>query len=98
MTNTPPDPKSPQTNSLGFDEFIAILVAFVGIGAVLFWSLSRSHSRWNLPSLLLPFTTPSAIPTNPSQTPTSSPLYQKTPVEIPPNSVAPSQSPSNSPD
>jgi hypothetical protein len=25
-------------------------------------------------------------------------LYQKTPVEIPPNSVAPSESPSNSPD
>jgi hypothetical protein len=49
MTNTPPpDPESSQTTALGFDELIAILVAFATIGAILFWSFSRRDSSWNL--------------------------------------------------
>jgi hypothetical protein len=63
MTNTPPDPKSSQTNALGFDEFIGILVAFATIGAILFWSLSRKESGWNFNSLLLPSPTPTTSPT-----------------------------------
>ena len=83
MTNTPPDPKSSQTNALGFDEFIGIFVAFVTIGAILFWSFSRKESGWNFNSSLLPSSTPTtsptplAIPTPPDvgtrQTPSASP-------------------------
>jgi S-layer homology domain len=59
MTNTPPsDPKSSRTSALGFDEFIAILVAFATIGAILFWAFSRRDTGWNF-SLLTPSQTPS---------------------------------------
>ncbi|PMB43401.1 S-layer protein [Fischerella thermalis CCMEE 5330] len=63
MTNTPPDPRSSQTNALDFDEFIGILVAFVTIGAILFWSFSRKESGWNFNSSLLPSPTPTTSPT-----------------------------------
>ena len=60
MTNRPPsEPESSQRTALGFDEFIAILVAFTTIGAILFWSLSRRDSSWNLNGLLSPSSTPS---------------------------------------
>lgn len=62
MTNKPPsEPESSQRTALGFDEFIAILVAFTTIGAILFWSLSRRDSSWNLNGLLSPSPTPSPI-------------------------------------
>ncbi len=60
MTNRPPaDPESSQKTALGFDEFIAVLVAFATIGAILFWSFSRRDSSWNLNGLLSPSPTPS---------------------------------------
>ncbi|MDZ8082774.1 MAG: S-layer homology domain-containing protein [Nostoc sp. DcaGUA01] len=60
MTNRPPsEPESSQRTALGFDEFIAILVAFTTIGAILFWSLSRRDSSWNFNGLLSPSSTPS---------------------------------------
>jgi hypothetical protein len=60
MTNRPPsEPESSRRTALGFDEFIAILVAFTTIGAILFWSLSRRDSSWNLNGLLSPDSTPS---------------------------------------
>ncbi len=66
MTDTPPDPKSSQTDTLGFDEFIGILVAFTTVGAILFWSFSRKESGWDFNSLLLPnsssVTSPSTLP------------------------------------
>jgi hypothetical protein len=63
MTNTPPDPRSSQRNALGFDEFIAILVAFATIGAVLFWAFSRRDSGWNFNVLPSPSPTASvAVP------------------------------------
>ncbi|MBC1219484.1 S-layer homology domain-containing protein [Nostoc sp. UCD121] len=53
MTNKPPsEPESSQRTALGFDEFIAILVAFSTVGAILFWSLSRRDSSWNFNGLL----------------------------------------------
>ncbi|MEH1779406.1 S-layer homology domain-containing protein [Nostoc sp.] len=61
MTNRPPsEPESSQKTALGFDEFIAILIAFSTVGAILFWSLSRRDSSWNLNGLLLPSATPSS--------------------------------------
>lgn len=50
MTNPPPNnSESSRSGTLGFDEFIAILVAFATIGGILFWSLSRKpNSAWNL--------------------------------------------------
>ncbi|ODH00640.1 S-layer protein [Nostoc sp. KVJ20] len=61
MTNKPPsEPESSQRTALGFDEFIAILVAFTTIGAILFWSLSRRDSSLDLNGLLSPSSTPSS--------------------------------------
>ncbi|PMB41917.1 S-layer protein [Fischerella thermalis CCMEE 5319] len=107
MTNTPPDPKSSQTNALGFDEFIGIFVAFVTIGAILFWSFSRKESGWNFNSSLLPSPTPTtsptplAIPTPPDvgtrQTPSASPqenLSKVTPSPtVNPNNLPQEQAP-----
>ncbi|MBD2165093.1 S-layer homology domain-containing protein [Calothrix membranacea FACHB-236] len=67
MTNTPPDPESSPKTALGFDEFIAVLVAFSTIGAILFWSLSRKDSSWDFNGLL-------------SLSPTTSPSTQQNPV------------------
>ncbi len=53
MTNQPPpNPQSSSDDELGFDDFIGILVAFLTIGTVLFWSLSRKDSNWNLGNML----------------------------------------------
>ena len=50
MTNPPPkNSESSRSGALGFDEFIAILVAFATIGGILFWSLSRKpDGGWHL--------------------------------------------------
>ncbi|KYC41967.1 S-layer protein [Scytonema hofmannii PCC 7110] len=59
-----PDPKSSQSNPLGFDELIGILVAFATIGAILFWSFSRrGDSGWNMTGLQFPLPTTSTSPT-----------------------------------
>lgn len=53
MTNNSPfnSDESSSGNDLGFDDFIGILVAFLTIGTVLFWSLSR-ESSWNAGKIL----------------------------------------------
>jgi len=72
MTNTPPpDDKSSQTTALGFDEFIAILVAFATIGAIFFWSFSRRDSSWNLN--VVPSPSPTLLPST-QPNPASSPV------------------------
>ncbi|WGV25499.1 S-layer homology domain-containing protein [Halotia branconii] len=78
MTNRPPDdPQSSQTNALGFDEFIGILVAFSAIGGILFWSLSREDASWNfkriIPLVLNPSANVQPTPVSPSPTPTLTP-------------------------
>lgn len=97
MTNMPPsDPKSSQTNTLGFDEFIAILVAFTTIGVILFWSFSRKDSSWNINSLVSPSPTSSAsgvIPAIPAIPATpATPDQQLVPFIVP--SVKPTVTPS----
>lgn len=69
MTNIPPsDSKSSRNTPLGFDELIAILVAFGTIGVIMFWSLSRRDVGWNFNGLLLP--TPASAPSlQPNPTP-----------------------------
>ncbi|MDZ8090169.1 MAG: S-layer homology domain-containing protein [Nostoc sp. DedQUE12b] len=91
MTNRPPsEPESSQKTALGFDEFIAILVAFTTIGAILFWSLSRRDSSWNLNGLLLPSSTPSpSVRPNPVL---PSPTAKVEPYTVP-NNVLPYSSP-----
>ncbi|ARV57536.1 S-layer protein [Nostocales cyanobacterium HT-58-2] len=70
MTNMhpsdPTDPKSSQSNSLGFDEFIGIFVAFTTIGVILFWGFSRKSSDWNLPGLVSPSPTSSVSGVTPA--------------------------------
>lgn len=43
----PPGPPSPRT-PLGFDELLGVVIAFAGIGAILFWSLGRREQGLNL--------------------------------------------------
>ncbi|MBD2439241.1 S-layer homology domain-containing protein [Nostoc sp. FACHB-110] len=100
MTNLPPsNPKSSEKTALGFDEFIAILVAFGAIGGILLWSFSRRDAGWNWKTVLLP--TPSAtVTTQPTPTATS-PSVQEQPnintqpevTPSPPNEVLPQASP-----
>ncbi|MEH2466780.1 S-layer homology domain-containing protein [Nostoc sp.] len=89
MTNRPPsEPESSQRTALGFDEFIAILVAFTTIGAILFWSLSGRDSNWNLNGLLSPSSTPSPS-VQPNQVlPSSTPKVE--PNAVPRFNVLPS--------
>lgn len=85
MTNSPPpDPESSQRNSLGFDEFIGIFIAFSAIGAILFWSLSKRGEGFNLGGVPLPSPSASAQPITPSLT---------TPETAPVTPLAPTQSP-----
>jgi hypothetical protein len=64
MTNLPPsDPKSSQRNTLDFDEFIGIFVAFATVGAILFWSFSRRNATGSDFSLFAP--TPQPIQPSP---------------------------------
>ncbi|MEH1835023.1 MAG: S-layer homology domain-containing protein [Nostoc sp.] len=92
MTNRPPsEPESSRRTALGFDEFIAILVAFTTIGAILFWSLSRRDSSWNLNGLLSPSSTPS-FSVQPNQV-LPSPTPKVEPNAVPRFNVLPSSPP-----
>ncbi|MBE9004585.1 S-layer homology domain-containing protein [Fortiea sp. LEGE XX443] len=74
MTNLPPsDRQSSEETTLGFDEFIAILVAFAAIGGILLWSFSRRDAGWNFNILRSPSPSPTikTQPSLPSPSPTS---------------------------
>lgn len=42
----PPTPDSDRRDPLGFDEVLALLLAFSAIGGVLWWSMGRGTERW----------------------------------------------------
>jgi len=104
MTNLPPsDPKSSEKTALGFDEFIAILVAFATIGGILLWSFSRRDAGWNFNTVLSP--SPSSTPqTQPSPAVTSLPSQMQPKADsqleaapLPPNEIVPQPSPISPP-
>ncbi|MFM7447688.1 MAG: S-layer homology domain-containing protein [Leptolyngbyaceae cyanobacterium] len=92
----PPERRSSRDDPLGFDDFIALLVAVTGIGAVLVWAFSQTNSEFDL-SFLQPTSTPAPI-ASPLSTasPSSSPLAA--PTQLSPQrrlqSVEPLPSPS----
>jgi S-layer homology domain len=89
MTNRPPsEPESSPKTALGFDEFIAILVAFSTIGAILFWSLSRRDSSWNFNGLLSSSTPSPSV--QPNQVLPSTPKLKPNVV---PNNILPYTAP-----
>ncbi|MFB2881323.1 S-layer homology domain-containing protein [Floridanema aerugineum] len=55
-----PEPKSAKKEPLGFDEFVAVLVALLSIGSIFFWSISRKPINWSLTS-----TTPAQVSPSP---------------------------------
>lgn len=86
MTNTPPpDPQSSSRSPLGFDEFIALLVALGAIGTILFWSIGRREQGFDwvrIPGLLTPSPSPTVSPT---LAPTPAPTATVTPfIAVPP--------------
>jgi S-layer homology domain len=82
MTNRPPSkPESSPKTALGFDEFIAILVAFSTVGAILFWSLSRRDSSWNFNGLLSSSTPSPSV--QPNQVLPSTPKLEPNVVPLP---------------
>lgn len=93
MTNSPPpDPRSSQTNALGFDEFIAIFVAFTTIGAILFWSLSQRNQGFQLTGILSP------SPESTAPTVTQSPQATASPSPAPVLPLFPTVVPTESPE
>jgi S-layer homology domain len=94
MTNLPPsDPRSSQRNSLDFDDFIGILVAFVTIGSIIFWSFSRRETGWNF-TQILPSLSPTTSPVaQPSLQPNLQPTPQAPTLIIPPLVVTPEKQP-----
>jgi S-layer homology domain len=98
MTNTPPpDPESSAKNALGFDEFIAVVLALGTIGGIIFWSLSRKDSGWNVGEIvsLSPTTSPN-IQLNqqsPSPVPQVQPKTGTLPSTLPTPIVEPSTAP-----
>ena len=46
MSYSPPEPPSPERKSLDFDEFVAVVIAFISIGLILLWGLSRKETRF----------------------------------------------------
>ncbi|XQQ07179.1 MAG: S-layer homology domain-containing protein [Leptolyngbya sp. IPPAS B-1204] len=46
MAGQPPSPGSDRRDPLSFDELVALIVAFLVIGAVLWWSLGRRAETW----------------------------------------------------
>lgn len=56
MTQSPPPgPRPPRNGILGFDEGVALVVAFLGIGTILVWGMSRTADRFNLAEPLFQF-------------------------------------------
>jgi hypothetical protein len=61
MTESPrPEPQSSKKEPLGFDEFVAVLVALLAIGSIFFWVLNRRPIGWNLTT-----TTPTQVDPTP---------------------------------
>jgi hypothetical protein len=84
MTNIPPsDPRSSQRNTLDFDEFIGIFVAFATIGAILFWSFSRRNATGADFNVFAPNTQPSAEPSPNNLLPNLLPVQPN--VKVSPN-------------
>jgi S-layer homology domain len=90
MNSLPPDPP-PRGSPLGFDEVIAIFVAFGSIGAILFWVLSQRPAGSSFS--LLPAPLVASSPTAsvlPSVVPApSAPGIASAPQTIAPTPVAP---------
>ncbi len=98
MTNQPPpNPDSSSDSELGFDDFIGILVAFLTIGTVLFWSLSRKETNWNFGNILSTDSVAKKVPVQsdkdnnltallaPSPEPNNNLKYRQPVVEAEPN-------------
>jgi hypothetical protein len=91
MTGQPPPSRD---RALGFDEFIAILVAFAAIGSILFWGLTRRDAGFQLGDLFprpTATTRPTLLPPRPEADRLSpSPTVRTTPSPF----VVPETSPS----
>jgi len=84
MTNLPPSgPRPSRRDSLGFNEFVGVFVAFTTIGAILFWSLTqeRGVDLQNLFALTPAEEAPQLDPSLDPEVPVASPTPAVTPEE-----------------
>ena len=65
MTNKSPfESQSSSDDDLGFDDIIGILVAFLTIGTILFWSFTRKESDWKFGNLFSKATSKDRVQSN----------------------------------
>ena len=88
-----PQPPSGERKPLGFDELIAILVAFGTMGAIFFWVTGRNPDRfaatnWQFPAV---FSQPAAGPASPTML-MPAPLSSDVPAPAPATTLIPSPS------
>jgi len=85
-----PQPPSKERNPLGFDELIAILVAFGTMGAIFFWVTGRNPDRLNARSWQFPavFSQPAAAP---DSLKILTPVPPSSDVRSPATTIVPSQ-------
>lgn len=101
MNNLPPPDRRP--SPLGFDEFVAVLVAFVVIGTIFFVSLRNKDGKFSLKNLTPSLKTEPASPNAPAipiapttqNIPTSqlapTPSVTDSPIVVPTNQIPTSQ-------
>ncbi|MBD2090422.1 S-layer homology domain-containing protein [Microcoleus sp. FACHB-1515] len=102
MTASPPPPGPSSRRPLGFDDFVGILVAFLVLGSIFFWSFGRRTQGFNIFSAFAPAAQPAASPAldlfgrdddeaTPSPTPT---VGATTPATVPiPGVLVPTATP-----
>lgn len=101
MTASPPPPDPSSRRPLGFDDFVGILVAFLVLGGIFFWSIGRRTSGFDIFSSFAPAVQPAASPAidlfGRDQAPT--PAVSPTPtVAVPiPGAVLPTVTPTATP-
>jgi len=84
MTLPPSGPRPSRRDSLGFNEFVGVFVAFTTIGAILFWSLTRERGLFDLQNLFALTPTeeaPQLLPSPEAEGPVSTPTAPATPEE-----------------
>ena len=92
-----PQPPSPDHKPLGFDELIAIILAFTAIGTIFFWSIGKRDSELIPTSWQSPPASESFTASQPNQATSALPLATKVSPTLPATKLSPQTVPSSPP-